>query len=269
MLGKLFKYEMRATGRIFLPTYLVLLAFAILTRFSLSVNHFDFDRVSDLAAIFMTTVIAGYVLAIFGVFIVAFVVIIQRFYKNLTGDEGYLMFTLPVNTWELVTSKLLSALVWQLVTAAAVVVSLCILLFRLEYLPDMMDAFRWFWREINMEIGVNLAAFILEMLLLMVLGAVQGTLMIYASIAIGHTIHKHRVLGAVGAYIGLSVAIQFASSIAMLPLGLTSFRTDWYSMNPTAAFHMIMLASAILCLIVGAILFFITTYILGRQLNLE
>ena len=28
MLGKLFKYEMRATGRIFLPTYLVLLAFA-------------------------------------------------------------------------------------------------------------------------------------------------------------------------------------------------------------------------------------------------
>lgn len=33
-------------------------------------------------------------------------IIIQRFNKNLIGDEGYLMFTLPVSHVQLLTSKL-------------------------------------------------------------------------------------------------------------------------------------------------------------------
>ena len=35
------------------------------------------------------------------------VVTIQRFYKGLLGQEGYLMFTLPVKNWQLVFSKAL------------------------------------------------------------------------------------------------------------------------------------------------------------------
>ena len=47
MLGKLFGYEMRATARVFLPTYLVLLAFAVLSRISLSLYRKMLEYFAD------------------------------------------------------------------------------------------------------------------------------------------------------------------------------------------------------------------------------
>ena len=44
--------------------------------------------------------------------VVTIVTIAQRFGKNLFGNEGYLMFTLPVKTYKLVLSKILCAVFW-------------------------------------------------------------------------------------------------------------------------------------------------------------
>lgn len=38
-------------------------------------------------------------------FVLTMIVIIQRFYKGLLCDEGYLMFTLPVKPWQLIATK--------------------------------------------------------------------------------------------------------------------------------------------------------------------
>ena len=43
------------------------------------------------------------------VMIVTLIIIIQRFYKNLLCDEGYLMNTLPMSVWKNITSKLVVA----------------------------------------------------------------------------------------------------------------------------------------------------------------
>ena len=273
MLGKLLKYEMRATARVFLPTYLLLLVFALLSRFSMAMIDFDVVQTNDFLTVILMSVIAVYVFTILGAFIVTFIVLIQRFYKNLTGDEGYLMFTLPVRTWELVASKALSALLWQIATTAAVVFSLFVLLFRPSYLPDIMNGLRIFWAEFTSEFGtgINIAAFMVEFLFAALIGAVEGMLMIYAAISIGHTIQNHRILGAVGAYIGLSVAVQMVSSAVMIPFGLINVnRIEFYvTQNPFAILHGAMLAGLLLATVCGVIFFFITTYIMGHQLNLE
>ena len=57
-------------------------------------------------------VVMAYVVAITAVFIVAFILMLQRFYKNLLGDEGYIMFTLPASVHQHVWSKLIVSAVW-------------------------------------------------------------------------------------------------------------------------------------------------------------
>ena len=93
MLIKLLKHEFRATARIMGPLYLILLAVALGFNFSARLMDTSNVVLNVLAAL----VILAYVAAIIGVFIVSFILMLQRFYKNLLGDEGYIMFTLPAS----------------------------------------------------------------------------------------------------------------------------------------------------------------------------
>ena len=88
MLTKLLKHEFRATARIMGPLYLVLLAVALGFNFSARLMDSGNFVLNMLAAL----VVMAYVVAITAVFIVAFILMLQRFYKNLLGDEGYIMF---------------------------------------------------------------------------------------------------------------------------------------------------------------------------------
>ena len=84
MLTKLLKHEFRATARIMGPLYLVLLAVALGFNFSARLMDSGNFVLNMLAAL----VVMAYVVAITAVFIVAFILMLQRFYKNLLGDEG-------------------------------------------------------------------------------------------------------------------------------------------------------------------------------------
>lgn len=94
MLRKLLKHEFRATARIMLPLYLVLLVTAVganITTQGLSNSSYQILRL--LGALLAM----AFGIAIIGVCVMSLVVMVQRFYKNLLGDEGYVMLTLPVN----------------------------------------------------------------------------------------------------------------------------------------------------------------------------
>ena len=92
MLSKLLKYELKATGRIFLPLFLALLLFAGINRFTLSPDEFDAPAMISMIM---------YIIIMVGMFVMTFIMMIQRFYKNLLSDEGYLMLTLPVKPWNI------------------------------------------------------------------------------------------------------------------------------------------------------------------------
>ncbi|MEI3280961.1 MAG: hypothetical protein V8R46_09675 [Eubacterium ramulus] len=68
-----------------------------------------------------------YGLLIVALMIVTIVMVLQRFYKNLLKGEGYLMHTLPVPTWMLVASKVISSLIWILLSIAVLFVSIFVL----------------------------------------------------------------------------------------------------------------------------------------------
>lgn len=264
MLGKLLKYEVKSTGRLFLPAYGALLLFALLNKL--------FDALgptsSGILSLPQNIVAILYVLLIMVTGIFTFVCMIQRFYKNLLSDEGYLMFTLPTNTSSLILSKLLVSAMWYIATMVVTVLSIFVIAFDTEVLSSMGDVVRQVFREY----GGTAVAYTLEGFLLTLSVVCNGILLVYASIALGHLFQKHRALGAVGAFFLLMVALQVVMSFLGWLLDAAPFLTNWlYDLNlsPAAEVHLVLLATSAFYLIGSAIYFAITNMVLSRKLNLE
>src|SRR5690554_3907592 len=102
MLGKLLKHEIKATSRLFLPMFASVILVALINKVVSSPfeqNGLSFSLVirgSDLMSLIQLFSVLTFILLLLVAIGMSFFVMIQRFYKNLLRDEGYLMFTLPV-----------------------------------------------------------------------------------------------------------------------------------------------------------------------------
>ena len=97
---KLLKYEWKACARTCLPLYGVLILMSLISRILYVIPKnasLDFMLPAIGSMLYMGVMMAA--------FVVTAVILIQRFYKNLLGSEGYLMFTLPVTVSQHLLSK--------------------------------------------------------------------------------------------------------------------------------------------------------------------
>ena len=111
MLGKLLKQDFRATARIILPVYA---AVPVLGLFTGLITRLCENQSNIWISILGSLVSFVFSLALIAAVVTTVVLMILRFYRNLMTDEGYLMFTLPVSTTELICSKLIVSVVWFL-----------------------------------------------------------------------------------------------------------------------------------------------------------
>ena len=102
MLSKLLKYEFKSTGRTFGLCYAGVVAAALLLRIlGLLSDSIGFSDTLPRSVVLFTEFLTGlsgvaYAVMIVAVCVITFLLILQRFYKNLLSGEGYLMHTLPV-----------------------------------------------------------------------------------------------------------------------------------------------------------------------------
>lgn len=265
MLGKLLRHEMKATSRVFLPFFGVLLVFAGVNKLFLELGFFQKQGLNFVAGMSMFT----YVILVLAVFVLTYVVMIQRFYKNLLGDEGYLMFTLPVKPSSHILAKLFVSTLWMVLAFVAFFLSLMILLAGPDMFRVMWDTFSQFVTAMNRELGVEGYVYIVEFLLMAVVSLFYSILMIYAAIAIGHTMKSHKVLSSFAAYLILNMASQM---ILLLIVFAGSFGFDL--IHPTVTqlqsyVHVLFIGSCVIELILAGACYFITRHIFTRKLNLE
>lgn len=312
MLAKLLKYEFRATARLYLPLYLVVLVFGLLGRFSLFGPRWEVSSSSNQGTILWTSfsanpelsgffgevlsavisfVLVGYVMVVLGAFVVHFIITLQRFWKNLMGDEGYLMFTLPVSTDALLWSKAICAFVWSIVTGVVVVFSVFLLcghpaVFRAiaQFLErNLSDAS---WRRIWIFL-VNAFpfSFWVKWLSLLLVDGFSKLFLLYAAMAIGHTVKKHKILAAVGGYIAINMVegtIASTLTAAVMPFisrSMSGLPDDFlfYTREEMALFAdalgQVMGGTLLLALalsaVFGAATYLLARYLLNTQLNLE
>lgn len=116
---KLLKYEWKACARICLPLYGVLILMSFVTHLLYSIpqnSTFGFMLPTISYMLYMGVMMAA--------FVVTAVILIQRFYKNLLGSEGYLMFTLPVTVSQHLLSKTIIAVVMIALSGIAAFLSI-------------------------------------------------------------------------------------------------------------------------------------------------
>ena len=277
MLGKLIKHEFRATARIMLPVMGALLALALLANLSLRGLTGDANDITVLRILFVLTVIF-FGIGVVATAVMAVVIMVSRFYRNLLKDEGYLMFTLPVSVHELVWSKLLVSLVWFLATGLLIflVMSLTALNLANTNLEMIIEQFPS-WAEIRRfldEAGIRgqVLTLIFQIGLAILLTSIVGCLHFYAAMALGHMFTKNKILLSIVFFIGFSFAFNMmemaygAVGFGLFDSGLMEMTeyTDGLRFVSTITWHGIILSA-----IQGAVLYLATVLGLKRGLNLE
>lgn len=274
MLMKLLKHEFRATGRVMLPMYLLLLATAVGSNFA-SRGIWD----SDIAVLELLSalIVIAFGIAIFAVFVMAFLLMIQRFYKNLLQDEGYLMFTLPVSIHQHIWSKLIVSAVWFVLTFLAVLLASFVVAFDVGFLGGFFEFIGEIFRGLQkLEISetLNGTAFLIELFVLMFLGLMAFSLQFYAALAAGHSRPNHKMVWSVAAFFAFQFAMQMAGGTLLLSVDRFRFSYSWepvfsWNLTPIASIHMGLLIVIAATVIYGAIFYAVTTFFLKRHLNLE
>ena len=215
MLGKLIKYDLKSMSRAFIPMWLLAPVVALMLSFSIR-GTVAWANQSRLGSLFVVgngllMAIMGILFfgALVGLFVMTVVFVIQRFWNGLLKEEGYLMFTLPVKTWELVVSKALTATLVSGVSILMGIFSGMILaVFSTEeVIRSLSMAWKYVFSEI-IELGPTFWLNVLLFILLLILGTAQSIYHAYAAMAIGHLFQTHKVVGSCVSYIAISITVS-------------------------------------------------------------
>lgn len=279
MTGKLIKYEFRSSIRLMALIWAAIIVSSVL--FSLCGNAFQGAVVDgsdpQVAGLFgeIATFVTGFVyfMSIMAMIVITLVLIVMRFYKGLFGSEGYLMNTLPVKPWQLITSK---GVVAALLVIAGVVVSIIsvMILAGLSGIADITEAFGEISAVMKAEPMLILTA--AELLIIVIVGLLKSIYQVYASLAIGQLVNKYRILLALGAYIGINIALSVIAMVLMTAAGATGM-SDWfiYTLDMNDADSIINVSQTLIAVIFGltviqlAAFHIVTERIMSLKLNLQ
>lgn len=273
MLGKLMKYDLKSMSVAFVPMWILAPVIGLLFSFSLrgvvGSNSGIQMMGTGLLSMIMFLVFFGVMV---GLTVMTVLFILQRFWNGLLKEEGYLMFTLPVEPWELIVSKALTA---TLITCISIFdgVLACVLL-GLASIEELLRDLGWLWMRIVKEIGKAGPIFwiyVILALILVIFSIADSIYHAYAAMAIGQLFESHRIIGSCVSYVGISILYSIAGNM-MRWIVSWILPDDWWRVMSNSydmwgiVYLLMLLLSTILSII---ILHVVTERIMATRLNLE
>jgi len=275
MLGKLIKYEFKATAPIFLLTYAVVVVLAGVNAAMLALRPGSNSTLGLLYSGASTVMTLLYGIAAFAAFLLTFVIVIVRFYRML-GDEGYLWFTLPVTPTQQIFGKLIPAVVWTIVTAVVTVASVGLATLHLKWLSQLGAA----WRGLASQ-GFHPGVWLICGLIFILTSLLVNVMLFYAAMAWGPNLIKTtRLGGSVVAYIIFYCVLEVLNLVGFLVMvalfsgtfkATQTIQSVMTSDNVAAINHAGLIFGsyfAVEYLVLAVVGFVITRYFIGRKLNL-
>lgn len=275
MLGKLMKYEVKSCGRIFFPFYIMVLVFSMIAALFINFDNYEHDF-SMVYIIGMLVVFALFVSAI----VLTILLIVQRFSKSLLEEEGYLMFTLPVSEKTLVLSKFLTSLLFIILTSIVSIVCISLVSTMFGYKMSGIVDVGNLLKEAGNIFSRNIGGIIFYILS----GIADYSvfiLTVYLAITICHLpkFSKHKVLSGLAVIIvlmiiqstigGIADSIMTSSRVqAIENMNVLFFNVNqlFDTMLSVGTYEVVMF---ILNIVIAVALFFGTTTLLEKKLNLE
>ena len=264
MLGKLLKYELTAPSRVFIPLYIAILVVSIVNGLSLNLEILN---IQGLATIVLMCLFIS-------LFVITIVVTIQRFNKNLLKDEGYLMFTLPVSSKHLILSKYLTSLIWTFLSFVVAFLSFTIIFMIPTY--KYFD-FSYFINEFNLlfsnMLNLNILGQFIKIILLMIISYTIFIFNVYLALSVGQLpiFNRFRNVSSFIGFLVINLLISYVQNIVDNAfVNIEAIDNINYAINSVTSIVSKGLNIAIVInLIIILVLFFATTYILDKKLNLE
>lgn len=253
MLGKLWKYDFKATWLYLILSYVILVGYTIVVKLT-GIEIGMPKTVESFTWLMRLLLYVGFIIVAIGVQLFTYVQIIRRFYKNMFSDEGYLTNTLPVKPWELLVSKVLIGAFWIALTS--LVMALCLTVLGTALPQELRRLFSGLFWDVMRK--VPLSTFIFTVILL-ILSPFQSVLTLYACICAGQLFSKMRILAAVLIYLGYKVV---ESVIGSLFSAILMRFTDEYGTIQ-------LIYGLILSLAIIAGGYFVCHLVLTKHLNLE
>lgn len=267
MLGKLLKQDFRATARLILPLYLAVLALSVFsnlgTRLAAQYEGNAILQFLEWLLLFL------FFIGLFVVLALTFVLMIVRFYRSFMTDEAYLMFTLPVSTGQLISSKLIVSVVWFIGAALVDVVACVLFVLDSKLVEEFWTLFRerLLYTEFSVSNGQVIAVG-LEIVAVALLSAVCFCLMIYAAMAVGQSFRNHKgLLSVVFAYVFWNV-VQIVSMGAMVAVA-SVMNGSSVAMTGIEGVQVLFGYGIGVTLLLSIVFYFLTHYMLKRRLNLQ
>lgn len=275
MLKKLLKYDFKSAFKIWWIAAVTSLGLSFLGGYAVTLIRAprDLPQVVDASAGLMLFIS---IFSLFAFAILSEIIILVRFYKNFFTDEGYLTFTLPVKTGSLINSKLIMSVAVTLATLIVLAVNVCVILGigffdvivdkeLFKYIAEVID-------EVVAEFGAYLFVYILEAIILFVLGVVFSLLLMFCCITLASIITKKgRVATGIAIYYGVNCVLSFVMEMIMI-FGVRGIGVRLETLSAEMAYPVgtvILLAAILLLGLVSVMLYTLQYLMVDRKLNLN
>ncbi len=295
MLGKLMKYEWKniwkAGSLMLLGMFIVTLIGCIALYMLGATGSFDSSDMSAGQTWLMISSFAA-LLILYVIMLLAstwgmLIYLGIRFFRSMYTDEGYLSHTLPVTANQLFLSKVLVSGFWYLFISVGIIVSVLALILSTvmgvynigelsselaqyngniwAFLSDGIYELGRFYEE---QMGLNLLHYGITMLLAVVVGPFTAMITLFGSLTIGQLSSRHKGLMGILTYAGITILSSIIGStmqsVLMFTNGVMSSPSG-FSMTSNMTYDVSMLTNVL----IAAVMYGISYYILNRKLNLD
>lgn len=235
MLGKLLRNEFKSTYKPMLIIYLMTILSTALGCFLFR----DSSRSSlpdEVENVLTITFVLSYTFVVIALVILVFIMTCERFYKSMYSEQGYLTHTLPVSPLSNLNARLITSIVWLLISG--VILALSISSINLANDPNgFINGLRAIsYRDLEQgalySTGYHFPVLLLIILLLVLAACCNSLLLVYAALSLGQLASLHKIRAAIGIGIGLAFVEQIIATVI-----ITHIPDRWFSVSPAAGFE--------------------------------
>lgn len=271
MLGKLLKYDFAATWKVTVGIDAGIIALGIITGIiTAAVPHVEGSLGISL---FMFAFVGLFYIGIIAANVGSIIYLVVRYYKSMYTAEGYLTFTLPVKTDNIVHSKVITGAVWIIASYLSTFIAMFLagtgLTTSLAISGE--DIFKAL-REAYTFLGLNSPGLITTLIIIAIISPIGAIVSMYFCVSIGQLWQNHKILGSVLCIIGLYVLNQLISQAVFAASGF------WQLLSNSAAeidasfgsiYTRILQNTCIATIIETAIYYAVTLIINRKKVNLD
>ena len=205
MLKKLLKHDFISIWRLALPIFAIA-AGIVLFAYTMCTINFD----NPVLRIFSTFLFPTGIIVIIVASVLAVALPVLHFYRSLMTGEGYLSFTLPVTTYQLVLSKLIVGTITTLFNMAFTIGMLLLLFSTKTNLSISL------LKSLTLPDGTSATSVIVVIALCIIVSLICQTLYFYLAICLGQMLCKNKIVGSALGYAIIYIANQAFNMVLLL-----------------------------------------------------